>query len=84
MAQRYRAIAVFPQFSETLHATSSRFKTWSQIKNLLSRLDPASPADHLRANALAASFAREELATPEDAERAFEAYDITYGRLRAA
>jgi hypothetical protein len=84
VAQRYRAMAVFPQFSETLHATSSRFKTWSQIKNLLSRLDPASPADHLRANALAASFARAELATPEEAERAFEAYDITYGRLRAA
>ncbi len=84
VAQRYRAMAVFPQFSETLHATSSRFKTWSQIKNLLSRLDPASPADHLRANALAASFARAELATPEEAERAFEAYDISYGRLRAA
>jgi MoxR-like ATPase len=83
-AGMYAAIAVRPQFSESLHATHPRFRTWGRIKDLLSRLDPDKPRDHLRANALAAAYARKELATPEDAEAAFEAYRVTYDRLRGA
>lgn len=83
-AQVYRAIAVSPEFSETLHASSPRFRTWGRIKDLLSRLDPAVAEDQQRANALAAAFARQELATPEDAEAAFEAYRVTNQRLGAA
>jgi MoxR-like ATPase len=83
-AQLYSSIAVFPEFSETLHASSPRFRTWGRIKDLLSRLDPTVAGDQQRANALAAAFARQELATPEDAEAAFEAYRVTDLRLRAA
>jgi MoxR-like ATPase len=73
-AELYRDIATPPKFSETLHATNSRFKTWSAIRDLLSQLDPAEPRAHLRANALAAAFARKEFATPGDAEAAFLAF----------
>ena len=41
------------------------------------RLDPKDPRSHLRANALAGSFARKELATPADAEEAFRAFAAT-------
>ena len=83
-AEAYRAIATPPTFSESLHASSTRFQTWSRVKDLLSRLDPGQARAHLRANALAASFAREEIATPMDAEEAFRAYDATETLLRAA
>ncbi len=83
-AEAYRAIATPPTFSESLHASSTRFQTWSRVKELLSRLDPGQARAHLRANALAASFAREEIATPMDAEEAFRAYDATETLLRAA
>ena len=53
------------------------------MKDLLSRLDPDEPREHLRANALAAAFSRKELATPNDAEEAFRAYAATETRLRA-
>ncbi len=76
-AELYRDIATPPQFSETLHATNTRFKTWSAIRDLLSRLDPSEPRAHLRANALAAAFARKEFATPGDAEAAFLAFATT-------
>lgn len=82
--ERYRQIADAPQFSESLHATQPRFATWSRIKDLLSRLDPASPHDRLRANALVMVFERKELATPEDAERAFAAYADASARLGLA
>lgn len=78
----YRNIATPPNFSETLHAADSRFKTWSRIKDLLSRLDPQDAVSNLRANALAASYARKELATPADAEAAYEAFEVTQLRLR--
>lgn len=76
-AELYRNIATPLKFSETIHASSSRFQTWKHIKDLLSQLDPNEPRAHLRANALAASFARNELARPTDAENAFERFQAT-------
>ena len=81
-AEIYRNIATPPNFAETLHATDTRFQTWSRIKDLLSRLDPLNPRSNLRANALAASYARKELATPADAEAAYQAFEVTQIRLR--
>ena len=83
-AERYRAIAASTGFSETLHASQPRFHAWSKVKDLLSRLDPADARAHLRANALAASFARRELATARDAEQAFADYAAAEQRLAAA
>ena len=83
-AEVYRHIATPPELSETLHASSTRFRTWSTVKDLLSRLDPGDPRAHLRANALAAAFSRKELATPADAEEAFQAFDFAERHLRAA
>ena len=83
-AEVYRDIATPPTFSETLHASHARFKTWAKVKDLLSRLDPREPRAHLRANALAAAFSRKELATPGDAEEAFRAYAATETQLGAS
>ena len=83
-AEVYRDVATPPNFSETVHASNSRFQTWSKVKDLLSRLDPAEPRSHLRANALAAAFSRKELSTPVDAEEAFHAFDKTESQLKAA
>lgn len=78
----YAGIAVPTRFSEALHGGSPRFATWQRIRDLLSRLDPARPEAHLRANALASAFARNEIATPEAAEAAFDAFPQTLERLR--
>jgi MoxR-like ATPase len=83
-AEIYRTIATPQVFSETLYGADPRFQTWNRIKNLLARLDPADAQAHLKANALAASFARKELATPGDAEAAERAFDATQSRLRSA
>ena len=83
-AEIYRDVATPPNFSETLHASNTRFQTWSKVKDLLSRLDPAEPRAHLRANALAAAFSRKELATPGDAEKAFQSFATTETNLTAA
>lgn len=82
-AEVYRSIATPPNFSETIHASNVRFQTWSKVKDLMSRLDASDPRAHLRANALAAAFARKELATPLDAEKAFRAYIAVETQLRA-
>ena len=83
-ADIYRNIATPTKFAETLHASSARFQTWSRVKDLLSRLDPAEARAHLRANALAALFSRQEIASPKDAEEALRAYDATEARLCVA
>ena len=83
-AEIYRDVATPPNFSETLHASDTRFQTWSKVKDLLSRLDPSDSRAHLRANALAAAFARKELATPSDAEKAFQNYAAVETELKAA
>lgn len=83
-AMVYRDVATPPNFSESIYASHPRFQTWGRIKDLLSRLDPNDPREHLRANALAAAFAHQELATPVDAEKAFEAFSATDVRLRTA
>ena len=44
----------------------------------------AESQSNLKANALAASYARRELATPGDAEAAYRAFDATQARLRGA
>ena len=80
----YRDIATPPTFSETIHASNSRFSTWATIKDLLSRLNPQDERAHLRANALAAAFSRRDLATPGDAKKAFQAFNRTDTQLRAA
>ena len=82
-AELYRDVATPPNFAETIHATQPRFQAWAKVKDLLSRLDPAEPRAHLHANALAAAFARKELATPADAEAAFRAYADAEARLGA-
>ena len=78
----YRDIATPPTFSETVHASNTRFSTWSRIKSLLSELNPADERAHLRANALAAAFLRKALATPDDATHAFQAFQRTDIALR--
>jgi MoxR-like ATPase len=80
----YRDIVTPAAFSETLHASHSRYRAWSRMKDLLSRLDPADPRAHLQANALASLFARKQLHSPEDAERAFHTYAQAAMRLRLA
>lgn len=81
IGESYRDIATAAEFSETLHASHSRYRTWGRLKELLSRLNPADPGAHLQANALAALFSRKELQTPEDADRAFAAFSQTYERV---
>ena len=80
-AEVYREIATPPEFTESIYGASPRFKTWTRIKDLLSRLDPANPRAHLRANALAAAFSRKQLVDPSDAETAFEAFASTETQL---
>ena len=62
-------------FSELERAKGLRFQTWQQIKNILSRLDPSEPRANLAANALAACYAKKQLAQPEDADEAFRAWN---------
>ena len=73
-AEIYQHVATPQAFSETQHATGSRFQTWKRIKDLLSRLDADDPRAHLCANAIAAAYARKQLTCPEDAEQAFRAW----------
>ncbi len=80
-AQIYRGVATPPVFSESMHAGQARFQAWGKVKDLLSRLDLADPRAHLRANALAAAYARHAIGTPADAEAAFHAYAATETRL---
>jgi MoxR-like ATPase len=83
-AEMYRDLATPLNFSLTLHSSHTLFQTWSKVKDLLSRLDPADPRAHLRANALAAAFSRKELATPSDAQMAFKSYAAVETALKAA
>lgn len=84
VAEVYRDVARAPEFSESIHASDARFRTWSKVKDLLSRLDPGDSRANLRANALAGAFARRALATPADAEEAFRAFSDIEARLKAA
>ena len=77
IGDQYRDIASPAEFSETLHASHSRYRTWGKLKDLLARLNPSDPRAHLQANALASLFAKKELQTPEEAERAFHAFSQT-------
>jgi len=83
-ADLYRDLVTAPRFSETMHAVHPRFKTWGKVKDLLSQLDPTDPLANLQANALAAAFARKDINTPEDAQRAFDAFAQTATQLEAA
>lgn len=80
----YRDVATPQKFSQTLASHSKPFQTWSRVKDLLSRLDPTDPRAHLQANAMAALFVREQLQSPEAAERAFAAFGRTDALLRAS
>ncbi len=80
----YKDIAVAPQFSETIHASNSRFQTWNRVKSLLAGLNPKEARHHLQANAIASLFAQKKLATPEDATKASEYFVQTDKALRLA
>lgn len=80
--ETYREIATPPSFSETIHGSNPRYAAWGRIKDLLSKLDPNDPRAHLHANAIATLYARKQLATPADAERAFEAFAAADRALR--
>ena len=80
----YRDLATPVAFSESIHAFHVRYATWSRVKDLLSRLDPAEPRAHLQANAVASLFARKLLQTPKDAQEAFEAFAQADQQLRPA
>ncbi len=82
VGEAYRDVATAVPFSETLHATHSRYRTWGRVKDLLSRLNPQDPRAHLQANAIASLFARKQLQTPEEAEHAFEAFARADERVR--
>jgi MoxR-like ATPase len=82
--ESYQQIAISPEFSEPLPASSTRFVTWSRLKDLLSRLNPEEPRAQLHANALASLFVRKQLQTPADAEQAFSAFAEADTLLRAA
>jgi hypothetical protein len=82
IGESYRDIATPADFSETIHASHSRYRTWSRLKDLLARLNPADPRAHLQANALAALFSQKVLQTPEDAEGAFYAFSHTDALVR--
>ena len=82
IGESYRDIATPADFSETIHASHGRYRTWSRLKDLLARLNPADPRAHLQANALAALFSRKALQTPEDAEGAFHAFSQTDALVR--
>ncbi len=82
--ESYRELANPLVFTETLHASSSRYTTWGHIKDLLSKLDPKDPRAHLQANAVASLFARKHLQTPQDADRAFMTFASADQQMRAA
>lgn len=81
VAEIYADIATPINFTETVHASRSRFATWNRIKDILSRLDPENERSHLAANALASCFARKHLDHPDEADAAFSAWSQTDGRL---
>jgi len=70
-------------FAESVTPYGPRFQAWTHLKNLLSRLDPLKERDPLCANAVTAAFARGELATPDDVDRALEAFLDADRRLHA-
>ena len=78
----YREIATPVAFSEGMHASQPRYRAWQRLKNLLSKLDPEKPRDHLQANAMATLFRKKELTTEDQAERAFYAFAEADRRLR--
>ena len=83
-AELYRGVAVPPPFPEHMHEANIVFTTWDRIKDLRSRLDPRDSRAQLQANAIASLFARQQLDTPYDAERAFAAFADADRMLRAA
>lgn len=82
--ETYREVAAPPKFSQAMHATQPRYKAWSRVKDLLSRLDPSEPRAHLQANAMASLFVRERLLSPEAVDAAFAAFAETDQLLRAS
>ena len=83
LAERYQRIVIGARFAETLHATSSRYAAWQCLKDLLSHLDPALPPSHLRANALASSFAAHEIPDAESVKQADQDFQVTATLLRS-
>jgi MoxR-like ATPase len=80
-AELYGDIAVALDFSLTLHASQPRYRAWSRLKDLLSRLDPSDPRAHLCANALVAWYARGKLDEEERVQQAFDGFREVDARL---
>ena len=78
----YRDVAKPAPFSESIHSSEPRYRAWQRLKNLLSKLDPARPRDHLRANAMAALFSSRQITTEAQADTAFAAFAATDRRLQ--
>lgn len=80
----YRDLATPLTFTEGMHGSQPRYAAWGRIKDLLARLDPADPRAHLHANAMASLWAKQQLPTPADADRAFAAFGAADQLLRAS
>ena len=80
-ADLYRDALVAHRFSETIQNSSTRFRTWNRLKELLAKLDPDKPREVLCANALAAAFGSKVLGKPEDVDAALAAFQEADLRL---
>ncbi|MFZ9967689.1 MAG: AAA family ATPase [Steroidobacteraceae bacterium] len=80
-ADLYRDALVAHRFSETIQNSSTRYRTWNRLKELLAKLDPDKPREVLCANALAAAFGSKVLGKPEDVDAALAAFQEADLRL---
>lgn len=70
----YRCIGASPDFVDRLSAHSDRYKAWKQLRDHLSRLDPASAEHQLGANALVQAFKDFEINRPADVDTVWAAW----------
>jgi hypothetical protein len=72
-ADLYRDALVAHRFSETIQNSSTRFRTWNRLKELLAKLDPDKPREVL--------FGSKVLGKPEDVDAALAAFQEADLRL---
>ena len=80
-ARIYAHVATPLELNMPMHASRPEYRAWQRIKDILSRLDPADPREHLCANALASCYSRKEILNPDAAETAFMAFKAADARL---
>jgi MoxR-like ATPase len=79
------AVAATPHaIKETVDGNSARHRVWQRVVAALARLDPDRPEGVLTANLLAGLFARNQLGTEADVERALAAWQEGRRRAREA